>query len=1273
MSIEDEIKESLEKKDLDKFRDIITRPKIYMNDIFGNGILHYILVDHKDAPMDFIQALVEQESININKINSENELPPLLCTDREDIQDLLLGNIKCNVNKKVNDKNMMSWALENNKLGLLKKLINHPQIDLLGENDTDEEKIAVTQSMANPEVFKLFLESPRMNVDALGWNGMIIPLEYSLINRWIESTLLLLERGADINIQIQNGLTIAESIMDLGNPVLIKFILDNFHKVKDTERLLLIVIIEKKNSFTYSSMEHDIDLIGTLIRNKCLLTNRAILEALGSIDVLNTLIDNVDKEISLEKEEILIETVLISENIDLVNKLLLTKFALKNKIFILGLFDKIKNPLIINSILSVDELVKDQVSVILCRNSYSMFVTLLKMGEPGIERINHLLDISNVQLPSTFPPLGLLIKFGTESNINLVKKLLEHHGVLPQTIKEMYYFITSKRMDIIEILIRKSTDVRIFGKTLTSTSFMELVKLLSDNTELLDKLIIDVTSTDRGKDIIQGIRAIKKPDGIENFIKTSPEIVLLIIKTSGFDLDILFREMSQKMLVLDLLQDLPTEDYKNEVLTIVRTGGKIQQLKELDLLRYFIDRNDIESVRFLMRNGDVVSDINVHLLIGYNPHFMYEHLREIFSGFEPDKFNLKGAIQTVLSAFDIHDLHAIFSNDVLRTIIRHPKYNPSELYQDLARNQYTQLQIILLAITRSPNQDILNNLLGVFREVLENPRTDPNQLNGPKDDDTTQTVLDSLLIYYIDEYEEKEYNPDEPLHMILQMLLKHPRLNITHHYYFQVAVCRKRLGDLFTHMISRPEFDMDEAGLLDTICNEGNDVYLNVLLTLASFDINHIVNHETALHRCIKFDQDDCAKLLIEDPRIDLSVLDENGRNYAEIAAENNRLRVLELLRGRGVIDNRHERMEQEAAEYEARMAALGRRKQGKLKEALERYDEILKERENPAALEPHSNITLFSKALCPFCLVPMEKTDYHECLYLGGHTCDKAVRNEALMAKYLGPNWETKHFEVCCTCGRPGNNHGHYRLVPDGETSSLAAPGYLVNHWRCDQYNGGGGKEEMITRLVGILSYLKVQLDTEQHLEDNVELTRQLALEADKALFDQSMKDRAALIFQRKAWNAKSTIEPYKKYNAPRVALAASARVEEVREPIVHIDNRLKAADEKDTCGFCFEERDDLYRPHESDTVYICDVCLYKTVCVSPFRSVTCVSGCIPKKQIHKEDVQALMGGQLCELMAPIAAEKDAQAAQERRNYNARRAGRNNRNDELEDGEIRD
>ena len=1256
MSTEDQIKESLESKDVEKFRDIISRPKIYINDVLGNGILHYILEHHKDIPIEFIQALVEQETINVNKIHTESKLPPLLCTDREDIYDVLLGNVKCDVNKIVNEKNMMCWALDNKKLGLLKKLINHPQIDLLGEDDTDEEKNAFVQSMKNTETFKLFLESPRVNVqDGVGWNGIIVPLEYSLKKRWIDSTLLLLEKGADMNIQIDE-LTAAERIIQMGNELLIRFVIDHLDKVKKKDILLLIAIIEKKKSFTYSTVENDLGLIGKLLVNRCELNERCILEALSLIDVLNTIIDHLDEGINLKKEEILVKVVFLSENIELINKFVRTQFAIKHKLFILELLDKIKDPLIIDSILRADELVKDLVTAIFVRSRYSMVLTLIKMGEPGIERINHLLDISSAKLPLVFPPLGILIRMGTEPCINLAKRLLEHHGVIPNSVEEMDYFIENKRMDIVEILIRKKIP-NIFGKTLTSASFMELVNLIGDNTELRDMLVTKLGSSPRGHDIII--------QSIQNFIVESPELVLRIMKTSGFDLDILFIQREPNMLIFDLLERLPSDEKRDEIINLIRTAGKIDKLQNLDLLDRFVKKTNINLVRLLMRNQDTVSYVNVKSLMDDDPPiraFMFEHLREICDGFEPDKFHLEGAIITIIRNPYYPNWDAIFSNDVLGTVIKHPKFDPNELTEDDIGNMHTQLQLLIEVIREAPTQQTVSDAVSLFREVLDNPRTDPNQLNGPKNLDETETVLDTLLRNYpLDDYDnEVEYDSSQAFHMALQMLLRHPRLNMTPHYHFHRAVCEKSIGSLFTHMISRPEFDIDAAFLLHIICSEGNDVYLSVLLTLETFDINYRIDDESALHVCIKYDQDDCAKMLIEDPRIDLSVLNENGKNYAEFAREHNRLHLLQLLNARGIRDDRHERMMQEAAEYDARMAAMGRPKHGRLRELLDIYDDILKERENPEA-NFDVNTTKFSKSLCPFCLVLLEKEDPRECVYLAGHRCHPDVRNETLMAKYLGPTWATKHFEVCCTCGRPGNNHGHYRLVPDGETSSLASPGALVNHWRCDQYNGGGGKEEMVTRLVGILSYLKTRIDSEEHLEDNAELSRQLALEADKALFDDSMKERAVLVFQNRAWNANSAIAPYKRFNAPRAAAAAVARAEEVREPIVHIDNTLKPKDEKDSCGYCLEERDDLYRPHESDTTYMCGVCLYNIVCISPHRMVTCGSGCAPKKHIHKADVQALMDGRLCELMAPIAAEEEAQA---QRNENARIARINNGDD---------
>jgi len=277
--------------------------------------------------------------------------------------------------------------------------------------------------------------------------------------------------------------------------------------------------------------------------------------------------------------------------------------------------------------------------------------------------------------------------------------------------------------------------------------------------------------------------------------------------------------------------------------------------------------------------------------------------------------------------------------------------------------------------------------------------------------------------------------------------------------------------------------------------------------------------------------------------------------------------------------------------------------------------------------------------------MTSLVKEDAHECLYLYGHKCAPEVRNEALMRKYLGAHWDTVDFEVCCTCGRPGKNHGHFRIVPDGEESTLAAPDALVDHWSCDAHNGGGGKLEMTTRLAGILTALKKRVDSEEHLEDNAELCRLLTTEADKALFSDELKARAAAILDQKAWNSESSIPPYARFNAP-TAEEATVVVAEEREPIVHYDNR--EGDPKLECFICQNKKDDLYRSHVSDTEYICGVCLFSTVCQSTYANVTCSAGCLPVKQIYKEDVEALMDGHLCERMGVIYDEESAAAEAE-------------------------
>jgi hypothetical protein len=72
-------------------------------------------------------------------------------------------------------------------------------------------------------------------------------------------------------------------------------------------------------------------------------------------------------------------------------------------------------------------------------------------------------------------------------------------------------------------------------------------------------------------------------------------------------------------------------------------------------------------------------------------------------------------------------------------------------------------------------------------------------------------------------------------------------------------------------------------------------------------------------------------------------------------------------------------------------------------------------------------------------------------------------------------------------------------------------------------------------------------------------------------------------------------------------------------------------------------DEADDVFKLHVDDTGYICSDCLKRQVCASRYGSVTCELGCNPKKQIYKEDVNALMGGNFCEGVEAAEAAEEA------------------------------
>jgi hypothetical protein len=346
--------------------------------------------------------------------------------------------------------------------------------------------------------------------------------------------------------------------------------------------------------------------------------------------------------------------------------------------------------------------------------------------------------------------------------------------------------------------------------------------------------------------------------------------------------------------------------------------------------------------------------------------------------------------------------------------------------------------------------------------------------------------------------------------------------------------------------------------------------------------------------------------------------------------------RLSEVLASRGQTDDKQARVDREVAEYDARMTLLGRRKEGRIREALNNFDLILKERERPPPAADEEgfgrNETPYNLSLCPFCLTYLEKENPYECVYLSGHTCPVEIQNEELKRLYFGDRWENERFEICCTCGRPCSHHGHYRILDNGSAgpATLMPNGGLANHWRCDEHNGGGGKLEMVVRLVGMLSELKSRVDREDRLVYGPELTRELAAIANHSLFDQAIRDRAVSILERKKWNVNSKIAKHAKFNAPNVVAEEPVVVAE-HEPITHFSN--EGREEQLKCMICLDdEPEHVFKPHVDDAGYICSDCIKRQVCSSRYASVTCALGCAPAKQIYKEDVNALMGGNFCE-----------------------------------------
>jgi ankyrin repeat protein len=595
------------------------------------------------------------------------------------------------------------------------------------------------------------------------------------------------------------------------------------------------------------------------------------------------------------------------------------------------------------------------------------------------------------------------------------------------------------------------------------------------------------------------------------------------------------------------------------------------------------------------------------------------------------------------------------SSDIVRKLFAH-YYNYNNTVSMGRRRDdqeiYSQLYYLCtsFAIGQGKTQK-MDACLYLIRTYLDNPNVDINIRNETSDDEVDEqlTILEHCVLKIKDFDNSVDYTSAETYGFyqeVIKMLLVHPSFDISSNSKLFSIILRNEedinLENLFTTVISQPNVDVNSTGVLGNTCSNKHLRILNLLLTIGNIDIN-IVDAEgnTPLHICIENNFIEGAMALLADPRINIAINDAKGSNYAKIAGRAGMRQVVERLAELGQSDDSYARIEREIAEYEARMAAQGRVKHARIRETLNSFDLILREprtdRHNREDDEDGfmGSTTPYNRSLCPFCLTYIEKDGPYECVYLSGHRCPAELENEELKRIYFGDEWATKVFEVCCICGRPCEHHGHFKPTIEGESVSTLLPNeHFANHWDCNESNGGGGKLEMITRLVAMLSEIKRRVDLDERLVYGPELIRELSIIGNNSLRNNAIVSRATSVFERQGWNVASKIEKFKKFNAPEPNAAAPAaannasRARNVREPIVYYHN----PEEELQCIICLDEAEHLFKPHESDTGYICDNCIKRQVCASRYASVTCELGCRPKKQIHKEDVNALMEGNFCE-----------------------------------------
>jgi hypothetical protein len=1240
MSTANKITTSLESRNLQEFTDIVNKTSIFSNDIFGTGLLHHMLTKYPDLPLEFYKVVIDNPNTNLN-IHNHNILPPLLRTSREDIIDLLLSKRNININLVFGDNKCPAiYAIDENNMTLLEKLSKKGGLSV---TYPDSISYAMYKNMDAFRILIGLLEPYMCNT--------IKPVENAIRGNKTEALDLLLGAGCSINSES------VKELVDSGSEGMISILIKYLPKLANKQVVLSVAV-----------------------NNNNLELFKAVSEYTSDIDI-DDIYRNLDKSVLIDN---IIQLANSKNNQELIHNIFIAILKSKNREYYLLLntlnvnkptFTEIVGSLLdLGNFDELDELIEhtDVLKEVVSSLARELIVGLSKAGKVNalkkvVDNYDLKLDRKNIDLyefvqRGQYDILLILLtkyqiiigddrimsNFIENEQYRLVKLLIEKYMIVPK-----YNEIRDRLLDKPELVKAiVMTDPQILCSDLTAKELVNIMNSISEDSEVLNRFTDSL-------DIHTLTRSLRTESDIDLILKTPKHLLTLseIPKLSEILLNSFLHRSTTRQFDED---DFDDEYLKYIVFELLRVLDSVQRDRVMKILT---DNNLLDSTIIFDSLETVIQMDDDTDLFGY----LLEQLKGRIVVYFPRLLRLNSMttlkyIDDILKiSFDVTDsiptLMDLMGNPEFNEILRSSKAIDKVL-------DHKNMEVNSLIYTNTVDQEgdqhsLLDHIVGIVTMDDNNVKNWENQerlrllkkvLLNPDVNVNIENIERETLVYYIINniltFDNVDYESDENFsypHAVLRLIIDHPSFDINlSRRVFPIMFwnTEAEYNYLLTILISRPECDINYCRILHSACDSKNLDMVRLVLTIPTLDINLVAlgphgKDFTAIHVAIVSGFVDGIKLLLEDPRIDITALDSKGRNYSRLAVKSGSREIVALFTARGLVDDKQERIEREIAEYDARMTAQGRVKQTRIRETLNSFDLILKERETREDELGDGNITAFNLSICPFCLTYLEKENAYECVYLSGHKCPEELENEPLKRLYFGDEWATKVFEICCTCGRPCEHHGHFKVMESGGPSELAINDSMANHWACDEHNGGGGKLEMVVRLVGMLSDLKRRVDLDERLVYGPELIRELSIIANTSLFNGAIRDRATSVLERKKWNVNSKIPKYAKFNAPRRNNGngngnngSRRNTRNTREPIVYYHN----LEEELQCMICLDEAEHLFKPHESDAGYICDNCIKRQVCTSRYASVTCELGCSPKKQIHKEDVNALMEGNFCE-----------------------------------------